>query len=70
MACILDPDIAVLFFFIRQQQLICRLLAPPKLKNGTVQNRCQFPPTTPARLLSLPAFPKRLPSFHLILSLP
>ena len=24
MACILDPDIAVLFFFIRQQKLICR----------------------------------------------
>ena len=70
MACVLDPDIAVLFFFTRQQKLICRLFAQPKQKNGTDQNRCQFPKKTPARLLSLPAFPKRFPSFHLILSLP
>ena len=30
MACVLDPDIAVLFFFTRQQKLICRLFAQPK----------------------------------------
>ena len=36
MACVLDPDIAVLFFFTRQQKLICRLFAQPKQKNGTV----------------------------------
>ena len=47
MACVLDPDIAVLFFFTRQQKLICRLFAQPKQKNGTDQNRCQFPKTTP-----------------------
>ena len=40
MACVLDPDIAILFFFIRQQKLICRLFAQPKQKNGTDQNRC------------------------------
>ena len=70
MACVLDPDIAVLFFFTRQQKLICRLFAQPKQKNGPAQNRCQFPQKTPVRLLSLPAFLKLLPSFHLILSLP
>ena len=52
MARVLDPDIAVLFFFIRQQKLICRLFAQPKQKNGTDQNRRQFPQKTPARLFS------------------
>ena len=56
MACVLDPDIAVLFFSLRQQKLICRLLHSPNKTNSTdFRTAASFPKDACAPVV-LPAF--------------